>query len=221
MDALRSQLVEAGAQLSALGLSPGTTGNISVRAGDRILMSPTGTDLGSLDPAALSVLDIEGRLLDGGKPSKEFPLHRAFYRRDASTSAVVHLHSSHAAAVSCLPAWSAASAIPPLTPYFVMRVGQAPLIPYASPGDVAQAAYLEALGLPFSAALLQNHGSLTSGQSLAPAVDAAIELEEVSKLLLLLGERAVNLLPEGEAEHLAAKYGSAWTPTGPRPEGSR
>ncbi|WP_129842018.1 class II aldolase/adducin family protein [Streptomyces sp. RFCAC02] len=211
----RTELAEAGAHLDALGLSPGASGNISVRDGDTVLITPTGGALAGLDPDRLSVLALDGSLLAGPKPSKEFPLHLAFYRRDPATTAVVHLHSRHAAAVSCLPPWADHSAIPPLTPYFVMRVGQTPLIPYAAPGDPGQAVRLEGMPGTFRAALLQNHGPIVAGTSLAAAVDAAVEIEEVAALLLLLGERERRLLAPEEIEELTGRYGSPWDPARP------
>jgi 3-dehydro-4-phosphotetronate decarboxylase len=211
MNDARAELAEAGAHLAGLGLSPGSSGNLSIRADSRIYLTPTGTDLARVDPAALSVLDLTGAHLDGPKPSKEFPLHTAFYRRDPAARAVVHLHSRHAAAVSCLPAWSEYSAVPPLTPYFVMRVGQTPLLPYAAPGDSGQADAMEALPFPFRAALLQNHGPVVAGASMARAVEAAVELEEVSALLLALGGRAPRLLSPAEIAPLTRTYGSPWT----------
>ncbi|MFE4455388.1 class II aldolase/adducin family protein [Streptomyces sp. NPDC056796] len=206
----RTDLAAAGARLAALGLSPGSSGNLSVRAGDHILITPTGADLAEVDPGGLSVLALDGTHLDGPRPSKEFPLHSAFYRRDAGTRAVVHLHARNSTAVSCLPPWSPRSAVPPLTPYFVMRVGQTPLVPYAPPGDADQAEALARLPFPLRAALLQNHGPVLAGPTMAHAVDAAVELEEVSALLLALGERSPRLLTPDEAGALAQKYGSPW-----------
>ncbi|MFJ8884858.1 class II aldolase/adducin family protein [Streptomyces sp. NPDC102402] len=206
----RTDLAVAGARLAALGLSPGSSGNLSVRVDDRILITPTGADLAEIDPDGLSVLGLDGAHLDGPRPSKEFPLHSAFYRRDAGTRAVVHLHSRNATAVSCLPPWSRRSAVPPLTPYFVMRVGQTPLVPYAPPGDAGQAEDLARLPFPFRAALLQNHGPVMAGPTMARAVDAAVELEEVSALLLALGERSPRLLTDEEARVLAEKYDAPW-----------
>jgi ribulose-5-phosphate 4-epimerase/fuculose-1-phosphate aldolase len=207
-------LVAAGRRLAGLGLSPGSSGNISVRVGDTIVMSPTGSDLAALDAARLSVLDFEGNLLSGPKASKEYPFHRAMYRRSEDTGAIVHLHSTNAVGVSCLEPWSMMSAIPPITPYFVMRVGQTPLIPYAAPGDSSQAGVIENLDFPFGAVLLQNHGSITSGATMAAAVEAAIELEEACKLVLLLGERSARYLSGQEALTLASTYASPWTATG-------
>jgi ribulose-5-phosphate 4-epimerase/fuculose-1-phosphate aldolase len=176
-------------------------------------MSPTGSDLAALDAQQLSVLDFEGNLLSGPKASKEYPFHRAMYRRNAETGAIVHLHSTYAVGVSCLEPWSAMSAIPPITPYFVMRVGQTPLIPYAAPGDSSQAGVIENLAFPFGAVLLQNHGSITSGSTMAAAVEAAIELEEACKILLLLGTKPARYLTGREASTLASTYSSPWTTT--------
>ncbi|MBZ6196941.1 class II aldolase/adducin family protein [Streptomyces olivaceus] len=212
MTALEHELVAAAAHLAGLGLSPGSSGNISARDGNRVLVTPTGTDLAALDPAGLSVLDLDGNHLDGPAPSKEYPLHLAFYRRERATRAVVHLHSRHAAAVSCRAPWSERSALPPITPYFVMRVGQIPMLPYAPPGDPAQATDLELLTFPCRAALLQNHGPVVAGTSLRAATEAAIEVEEASALLLLLGEQPVRHLTPAEATALARKYGTPWQP---------
>ncbi|MFI6347888.1 class II aldolase/adducin family protein [Streptomyces sp. NPDC050560] len=210
MSTPRQDLVRAGARLRGLGLSPGASGNLSVRVADRVLITPTGSDLGDLDPDGLTVLDLEGGHLAGPRPSKEFPLHTAFYRRARDTAAVVHLHSRSATAVSCRPAWSQGSAVPPLTPYFVMRVGQTPLIPYAAPGDPGQAAAIEAMPAAFRAVLLANHGPVTSGGDLAAAVDAAIELEEVCTLLLMLSDGERRLLTAPEIAELTGRYGSDW-----------
>ena len=207
----REGLVAAGRELARLGLSPGSSGNLSIRDGDTIVMSPTGSNLAGLRVDDLSVLDFDGRLLAGVRASKEFPFHRAMYRRDASCGAVVHLHSRAATAFSCLPPWAENSAVPPLTPYFVMRVGQTPLIPYSAPGDAAQADLIEDLPLPFRAALLQNHGSITSGPSMTSAVDTAIELEEVCGLLLTIGSRPMRLLSDDEVTGLSEQYDSPWT----------
>ncbi|MFF8682782.1 class II aldolase/adducin family protein [Streptomyces sp. NPDC015237] len=212
MNALAHELVAAAAHLAGLGLSPGSSGNVSVRDGDRVLTTPTGADLAALDPHGLSVLDLGGRHLDGPAPSKEYPLHLAFYRREHATRAVVHLHSRHAAAASCRSPWSERSALPPLTPYFVMRVGQIPLLPYAPPGDPAQAAGLERIAFPCRAALLQNHGPVVAGTSLRAATEAAIEVEEACALHLLLGDQPVRLLTPEEATALATQYGTYWEP---------
>ncbi|MCD5418813.1 class II aldolase/adducin family protein [Rhodococcus pyridinivorans] len=207
----RDALVRAGARLTELGLSPGSSGNLSIRVGSTMVMSPTGVSLGALDAEQLSVLDLNtGHLLDGPSPSKEFPLHRALYARSGGSGAVVHLHSPYAAAWSCTIRHDKTSAIPPLTPYFVMKVGRTPLIDYAAPGDRGQAEALQALPVIFEAALLQNHGPIVAKGSLDAAIDAAIEIEEVCKLLILLGTHPVRHLTEEEAAHLADKYDVPW-----------
>ncbi|MDF2444387.1 MAG: 3-dehydro-4-phosphotetronate decarboxylase [Subtercola sp.] len=207
---IEAELVDAGRQLAALGLSPGASGNISVRRGSEILMTPTGTSLGALDGIELAVLDPVDGHRSGGRPSKEFPLHRAFYAKDPGLTAVVHLHSPYAMAASCLAPWSERSAIPPLSPYFVMRVGQTPLIPYAPPGDPALGDLLEAVPFAFTAALLRNHGQIVAAGTLALAVDAAIELEEACRLMVLVGHRDPALLTEEQSRELAVRSGTHW-----------
>lgn len=203
-------LVAAGKHLVDAGLSPGSSGNISARAGEDVLLTPTGSSLDRLDPDQLTVLRLDGTPLRGPRPSKEYPLHLAFYRRSPHTSAVVHVHSPYAAAASLLPAWHEHSALPPLTPYFVMRVGQAPLIPYAAPGDADQARLIERHRASFRAVLLQNHGPVTSGTTIDEAVDATIELEEASRLAILTAGQRINTLSGEQARALADQYGSPW-----------
>jgi ribulose-5-phosphate 4-epimerase/fuculose-1-phosphate aldolase len=207
---LSQDLVRAGATLAGLGLSPGSSGNISVRIGDTVLMSPTGTDLAALDAGNLAHLSLEGKVLGGPKASKEFPLHQAMYVRYPHMTAVVHLHSPHAAALSCTEPWAPHSALPPITPYLVMRVGQVPLVPYAAPGNTSQSAHINSLDFDFDAVLLQNHGPLTGGASVQQAVDAIIEIEEASKLVLLLQGRQARLLGDSEIAELTSVYGTSW-----------
>ena len=207
---LSLDLVQAGAALAGLGLSPGSSGNLSVRIGDTVLMSPTGADLASLDAGNLALLSIDGDVIGGPKASKEFPLHQAMYARYPDMTAVVHLHSPHAAALSCSEPWAPHSALPPITPYLVMRVGQVPLIPYAAPGNTSQGAYIDSLDFDFSAVLLQNHGPLTAGTSVQQAVDAIIEIEEAAKLVLLLQGRPARWLSDDEIAELTGTYGTAW-----------
>ena len=208
-------LVHASAELAALGLSPGSSGNASVRVGDVMHISPTGVSMGELDAddlARVSLADEDwGSHIGGPTPSKEFPLHLAMYARDPSGACVVHLHSTSSVAASCLEPWSEWSALPPLTPYFVMRVGQAPLIPYAPPGDAAQANAVRMMSEPFQGALLQNHGQIAAGPDVDTAVARAIEIEETARLRVALGEHSgVRTLSDAEARHLARHYGSPW-----------
>jgi len=160
------QIVAAGRALVAAGLSPGSSGNLSARDGDLVLMTATGTQLGDLSAADLAVLDADGRHVDGPKPSKEVSLHVALYAKNPGHLAVVHVHSPAAVALSCLAPWSEESAIPPLTPYSLMRVGQVPLLGFVAPGDPAMGDLITDSPHPFRAALLANHGAVVSGESI-------------------------------------------------------
>ncbi|MDX1888016.1 aldolase [Mycolicibacterium sp. 050158] len=194
MTAERTEIVRQGASLFDRRLTAGRTGNISVRVGPRILITPTGTSLGNLVSDELAVLDLNGQHLAGSRPSKEWPIHVETYRARPDSGAVVHLHSSHAAAVSCLAGLNTADCLPPLTAYHVMRVGRVPLVRYLPPGDPALG---DEVGRAMSSAhsvLLANHGSVLAGRTLADAVDAAEELEETARILLLLGDRPVSLV---------------------------
>ncbi|MGK5045365.1 3-oxo-tetronate 4-phosphate decarboxylase [Janthinobacterium sp. GB4P2] len=182
----REQIVDFGKSLFERGLTAGSSGNLSVRLSDGWLLTPTNASLGRLDPAQLSKLDWDGNLLSGAPPSKEAFLHRAMYEERGSAGAIVHLHSTHSAAVSCMCGLNHDDCIPPLTPYFVMKVGRLPLVPYHRPGDPALAGAIGAMARKHSAVLLANHGPVVSGTSLEAAVYAAEELEETAKLFLLL-----------------------------------
>lgn len=195
---VRDQIVELGASLFARRLTFGRTGNLSVRVGEQILLTPTGASLGALD--ALAVIDTSGRHLDGPKPSKEAFLHAAVYRARPDAGAVVHLHSTYSVAVSCLADVDPADALPPLTAYYVMRVGRLPLLPYHAPGDPSLEPLAEATARDHHAFLLANHGPVVAGAVLAAAADAVEELEETARLHLLLhGRRTRPLTPEQAA----------------------
>lgn len=199
---LREQLVMLGHSLYARGLSAGSSGNISVRLDDGWLLTPTNTSLGHLDPARLSRLDAAGRLLEGDPPSKEAFLHRSFYAARPGTGAVVHLHSTHAVAVSCLDGLGPEAPLPPLTAYYVMRVGSLALVPYHRPGDPALADAVAALAPKHTAVLLANHGPVVAGRTLERAVYAIEELEETARLHLLLRGLPVRPLTPDQIEEL-------------------
>ncbi|WP_129787030.1 class II aldolase/adducin family protein [Promicromonospora panici] len=205
-------LVAAGRQLVRAGLSPGSSGNVSVLDGDHILISGTGSSLRHLTGADLARVGLDGTHLGGARASKETALHVAFYQRDAGHRAVVHLHSPHAVALACLAPWAAHNAIPPLTPYFVMRVGQTPLLPYRHPGDPALGDDLLAAPWPLRAALLANHGAVVAGASLDEAVDRATELEEACRIALLTTGSARRELAPEQIRDLADRWRSPWTP---------
>lgn len=195
--ALREQIAAFGKSLYDRGLTFGSTGNISARLEDGWLMTPTNASLGRLDPARLSKLDDTGNLVSGDPPTKETFLHRAMYEERPGTGAVVHLHATHSVAVSCLADIDPADVLPPLTAYYVMRIGRLPLVPYYAPGDMALADAVRALAGKHHAVLLANHGPVVAGKSLEAAVYAAEELEETAKLhLLLRGEKTRPLTSE-------------------------
>jgi 3-dehydro-4-phosphotetronate decarboxylase len=203
-------LIDAGARLAASGISPGTSGNLSLRDGDRVLMTGTGTELGRLTPASIAVLSPTGEHLSGPKPSKEVAMHLAMYGRDASFAATVHVHSPSALALSCLRAWSERSAVPPITPYFVMRVGQTPLIPYRAPGSADLGTLIAEHPIAFRAVLLANHGLVVSGTSVDDALAAAVELEEACRVTLAtLGHDPV-LLRDADIRELTDRFGTPW-----------
>jgi len=204
----RDLLVELAASLFARGFSVGSAGNISVRLDDGYLITPTNSSLGRLDPTRLSRLDAEFRHIGGDKPSKEVFMHRAFYTARREAGAVVHLHSTQATAVACLPDVDRANPIPPLTPYFVMRVGRRmPVVPYFRPGDPAMEPAILAEAGDARAVLLANHGPVVSGKTLLDAVYASEELEEAAKLFLLLRGAAPRLLTEAQVADLLGTFG--------------
>ncbi|MCB1547463.1 MAG: aldolase [Hyphomicrobiaceae bacterium] len=191
---LREQMVTLGRSLFDRGLSPGSSGNISVRLDDGWLLTPTNACMGFLDPARISKLDWQGKLINGDPPSKEAFLHRAMYETRAAAGAIVHLHATHSAAVSCMDGLDSSSCIPPLTPYFVMKIGRLPLVPYYRPGDPALGPAIAGLAGKHAAVLLANHGPVVSAANLEGAVYAAEELEETAKLFLLLQTAKVRPL---------------------------
>lgn len=198
----RDEIARFGKSMFDRGLTGGSSGNISVRLEDGWLMTPTGSSLGNLDPARISKLDRNGRLLSGDPPTKEVFLHLAMYRERAGAGAIVHLHSTHSVAVSCLPDIDPANVIPPLTAYYVMKIGRLPLVPYYRPGDEALGDAIRGLAGRHSAVLLANHGPVVAGKSLEAAVYATEELEETARLHLLLHGRNPRLLTEEQIEEL-------------------
>ena len=203
---LREAIVGFGKSMFERGLTAGSSGNISVRLDDGWLLTPTNASLGSLDPASLAKLDWSGNLLTGDKPSKEAPLHRAVYEERIGAGAVVHLHATHAAAVSCMAGLQSDECIPPLTAYFVMKIGKLPLVPYFRPGDPAGADAIRGLASKHAAVLLANHGPVVSGRSLEAAVYAMEELEETAKLFLLLRSCATRPLDDAQVADLRATF---------------
>jgi 3-dehydro-4-phosphotetronate decarboxylase len=207
-DAVRMDVVRLGAALYDRGLTPGRTGNLSVRQGDEIMITPTNVCLGRLDPERLAVTSFDGEHLEGDRPSKELVLHRALYRHQPTCSAVAHLHSTSAVAVSCLPGLPADDALPAITPYFVMRVGRLPLVDYAPPGSADLEAGVARVSRCSRAMLMRHHGSLAAAPSLESAVDAVEEIEETARLYLLLENRSPAYLGEEAVAELHRRFPS-------------
>jgi ribulose-5-phosphate 4-epimerase/fuculose-1-phosphate aldolase len=199
---LRRRLVRMGELLYTRQLAHGSAGNLSVKLDDgTILVTPTNSSLGSLDADRISKVSLEGELISGDKPSKEYFFHLAVFEERPAARAVVHLHSTHSVAVSCLRHEQTDDVIPPLTAYYVMRVGKLPLVPYFRPGDRALADAVKEVSREHRSMLLANHGPIVSGASLEEAVYASEELEETAKLHLLLGDRPTSPLnPEQIAD---------------------
>ena len=205
---LREDICRIGASLFNRGLTHGSTGNISAALpGGGWLMTPTGSSLGTLDPARLSRLDADGRHTGGDAPTKESFLHTCMYRERPRSGAVVHLHSTHSVAVSCLDGIDHANCLPPITAYFVMRIGTLPLVPYFPPGDEALAEAVAKLAGRHHAVLLANHGPVVAGTSLSAAQDAIEELEETAKLFLMLRTETVRALTPQQVSELKARFG--------------
>ena len=203
---LREAICTLGASLYARGLTHGSTGNISQKCEDGWLLTPTGSNLGRLDPAQLSKLDWKGNLVSGNAPSKEAFLHLAMYEERKKNAAVVHLHSTHSVAVSVLEGVNHEDVLPPLTAYYVMRIGSLPLVPYFAPGDMALAQAVRGFAGKHHAVLLANHGPVVAGSSLSAAADAVEELEATAKLYLLLRHEKVRCLTSGQVADLRKKH---------------
>ncbi|MCP5154429.1 MAG: aldolase [Ectothiorhodospiraceae bacterium] len=204
---LREEITLLGKSLFDRGLTSGSSGNISARVDDGWLLTPTNSCLGRLDPARISKLDDAGNLLAGDPPSKESFLHAAVYGERPGAGAIVHLHSTHSVAVSCLPEVDPADVLPPLTAYYVMRIGTLPLVPYYPPGDLTLADAVRGLAGKHSAVLLANHGPVVAGKTLEAAVYATEELEETARLYLLLHGRNPRCLTADQVAELRRRFG--------------
>jgi ribulose-5-phosphate 4-epimerase/fuculose-1-phosphate aldolase len=202
---MREEIVETGRSLFARGLSPGTSGNLSARVDGGFLLTPTNSSLGSLDPGRLSRLDSAGGHVDGDPPTKEAWLHLAMYAERPEAQAIVHLHSTHAVAVACLDGVDDDDVLPPLTPYYVLRVGRLPLVPYGRPGDASLSDAVRERARTSHALLLANHGPIVAAPTLAQAAAAAEEIEETAKLVLLSQGLKTRLLTQQQLDELRAQ----------------
>ncbi len=205
--AAREAICRLGASIFQRGLTFGSSGNISVRLDDGWLMTPTNSSLGELDPARMSRLDASGRFVSGDPPTKEDFLHRVMYEGRPDAGAVVHLHSTHSVAVSCLADVDPADVLPPITAYYIMRIGRLPLVPYFPPGDTRLAEAVRPLVGKHHAVLLANHGPVVAGTSLSAAAGAMEELEETARLFLMLRGHRVRHLTAEQVDELRQKFG--------------
>ena len=202
----RDRIALMGRSLFDRGYGCGSSGNISVKLSDGILISPTNSSLGRLDPARIAKVGLDGSILGGDQPSKEAFLHRAMYEERPEMTSVVHLHSTHSVAVSTLEELDPADLLPPITAYYVMRVGRLPLVPYFPPGDLALAEAVRQVAKHAHAMLLANHGPVVAGKSLDDAVYAAEELEETAKLFLMLRGERTRFLTRAQVADLRVRF---------------
>lgn len=208
---LREEICLLAKSLFDRGLTGGSTGNISARTPDGgILVSPTGTSLGRLDPSRLSRFDARGNQVGGDKPTKEVPLHSAFYETRSQAGAVVHLHSCHAVALSTLPDVDEDDFLPPITPYAIMQLGRVKLLPYFRPGDPAMGEAVRGLAGKRSAVMLANHGPVVAGKDLEAACNAIEELEATARLALLTRGLRPRMLTEAQVRELVTNFDIEW-----------
>lgn len=203
---IRDEIAKLAASIYRRGLTFGSSGNISVRLDDGWLMTPTGSSMGEIDPARISRLDSAGNHISGDKPTKETFLHLAMYGERPKAGAVVHLHSTHSVAVSCLHDIDPANVLPPITAYYVMKIGTLPLIPYFAPGDMNLARAVKEMASKHHAVLLANHGPVVAGTSLRDAIYATEELEETARLFLMLRGCKTRYLTGAQVETLRTKF---------------
>lgn len=208
---LREQICLLAKSMFDRCLTGGSTGNISARTEDGgLLVSPTGSSFGRLDPAELSRFDAAGRHIAGLKPTKEMPLHSAFYETRKSAGAVVHLHSCYSVAWSMMPEIDPDNVLPPLTPYAIMKLGKVQLLPFFMPGDAAMGEALRSLGGKRSAVLLANHGPVVAGKDVEAACNAIEELEETAKLAIMMRGFDARALTPAQVRDVVRKFEVEW-----------
>lgn len=208
---LRELICTLAKSLFDRGLTGGSTGNISARTADGgLLVSPTGTSFGRLDPGRLSRFNPQGRLIGGDKPTKEMPLHAAFYETRSSAGAVVHLHSCHSVALSMMPDVDADSFLPSLTPYAIMKLGKVKLLPFFMPGDPAMGDAVRGLAGKRSAVMLANHGPVVAGKDIEAACNAIEELENTARLAMMTRGLSPQALSQEHVQALVTKFDVEW-----------
>ncbi|MFK7743647.1 MAG: aldolase [Roseobacter sp.] len=209
--ALREQMCLLAKSMFDRGLTGGSTGNISARTADGgLLVSPTGTSFGRLDPGRLSRFDASGGLIDGDPPTKEMPLHAAFYETRSTAGAVVHLHSCHSVALSMLPGVDEDNFLPPMTPYAIMKLGKVKMLPFFRPGDPAMGAAVRSLAGKRSAVMLANHGPVVAGKDIEAACNAIEEMEDTARLALMLQGMNPRMLNAAEIKDIITHFNVDW-----------
>ena len=209
--ALRDEICLLAKSLFDRGLTHGSTGNISARTDDGgLLVSPTGTSFGRLDPARLSRFDAKGQHISGDRPTKEMPLHSALYDTRSTAGAVVHLHSCHSVAWSMMPDANEDDFLPPLTPYAIMKLGRVKLLPFFLPGDPAMGDAVRGLAGKRSAVMLANHGPVVAGKTVEAACNAIEELEETARLAMLLRGVEARGLSREQVQQVITRFDVEW-----------
>ena len=210
-NALREQICLLAKSMFDRGLTGGSTGNISARTADGgLLVSPTGTSFGRLDPARLSHFDVQGKLVDGDPPTKEMPLHTAFYDTRSTAGAVVHLHACHSVAWSMMPDVDTDNFLPPMTPYAIMKLGRVKLLPFYRPGDHAMGNAVRGLAGKRSAVMLANHGPVVAGKDVEAACNAIEELEDNARLAMLMRGFPARMLDDTQVRALVTHFDIEW-----------
>jgi ribulose-5-phosphate 4-epimerase/fuculose-1-phosphate aldolase len=208
---LREQICLLAKSMFDRGLTGGSTGNISARTADGgLLVSPTGSCFGRLDPARLARFDVQGRQIGGDRPTKEMPLHSAFYDTRSQATAVVHLHSCHSVALSMLPDVDEDDFLPPLTPYAIMQLGRVKLLPVFRPGDPAMGAAVRGLAGKRSAVMLANHGPVVAGKDVEAACNAIEELEATARLAVLTRGLNPKMLDKAQVRDIVTAFDVEW-----------
>ena len=214
---LRQEMCRVGKSLFDRGYVHATAGNISVKLEDGgFLITPTDSCLGFLDEKRLSRVDGSGNHAGGDRPSKTLALHKRIYAADAAARCVIHTHSTHLVALTLAGPWKDNELLPPVTPYFVMKVGHVPLIAYHRPGDAKAGELVAAAiadyakrGAAIRAVMLDRLGPNVWHDSPANAMAVLEELEETAKLWMLMGYRA-QPLGEPQIEELRRAFGARW-----------
>ncbi|WP_028958356.1 aldolase [Sulfitobacter sp. 20_GPM-1509m] len=208
---LRELICTLAKSLYDRGLTGGSSGNISARTDDGgLLVTPTGSSFGRLDPARLSWFDSTGAHVGGDKPTKEMPLHSAFYETRSTAGAVVHLHSCNAVALSMLEGVDPDNFLPPLTPYAIMKLGKVKLLPVFLPGDPAMGDAVRGLAGKRSAVMLANHGPVVAGKDVEAACYAIEELEDTARLALLTHGLPRRPLSDAQINDIVTRFDVDW-----------